>query len=144
MLFDDEVESLTLFDPLTGHKQDELEFIKIYANSHYVTPRPTLNQAIKSIKEAGDRHSRYLDSLEAQVEERIKTGLDTVRLGPATKPAALATSANCVGDMHKLLMKDGSPTVLLGPARKPMTRRKDATVCSGKVSEGLATVMVGG
>jgi len=34
----------------TGHKQDELEFIKIYANSHYVTPRPTLVQAIKSIK----------------------------------------------------------------------------------------------
>jgi len=29
------------------HKQDELEFIKIYANSHYVTPRPTLVQAIK-------------------------------------------------------------------------------------------------
>ena len=38
------------FDPLTGHKNDELEFVKIYANSHYVTPRPTLVQAIKSIK----------------------------------------------------------------------------------------------
>src|SRR6184192_3747343 len=49
-LFGDEVESIHEFDPLTGHKQDDLEFIKIYANSHYVTPRPTLVQAIKSIK----------------------------------------------------------------------------------------------
>ena len=49
-LFGDIVENIEEFDPLTGHKQDELEFIKIYANSHYVTPRPTLMQAIKSIK----------------------------------------------------------------------------------------------
>ena len=49
-LFGDAVENIEEFDPLTGHKQDELEFIKIYANSHYVTPRPTLVQAIKSIK----------------------------------------------------------------------------------------------
>jgi excinuclease ABC subunit B len=49
-LFGDTVENIEEFDPLTGHKQDELEFIKIYANSHYVTPRPTLVQAIKAIK----------------------------------------------------------------------------------------------
>jgi excinuclease ABC subunit B len=49
-LFGDTVENIEEFDPLTGHKQDELEFIKIYANSHYVTPRPTLIQAIKAIK----------------------------------------------------------------------------------------------
>src|SRR6266536_3320179 len=49
-LFGDTVENIEEFDPLTGHKQDDLEFIKIYANSHYVTPRPTLVQAIKSIK----------------------------------------------------------------------------------------------
>src|SRR6202163_2647382 len=49
-LFGDEVESIEEFDPLTGHKTDELKFIKIYANSHYVTPRPTLVQGIKSIK----------------------------------------------------------------------------------------------
>ena len=49
-LFGDVVDNIEEFDPLTGHKQDELEFIKIYANSHYVTPRPTLVQAIKSIK----------------------------------------------------------------------------------------------
>ncbi len=49
-LFGDTVENIEEFDPLTGHKQDELEFIKIYANSHYVTPRPTLVQATKAIK----------------------------------------------------------------------------------------------
>jgi excinuclease ABC subunit B len=46
----DEVESIQEFDPLTGQKTDELEFVKIYANSHYVTPRPTLLQAIAGIK----------------------------------------------------------------------------------------------
>jgi len=49
-LFGDEVESIHEFDPLTGQKTDELEFVKIYANSHYVTPRPTLLQAISGIK----------------------------------------------------------------------------------------------
>ena len=49
-LFGDEIDSLTEFDPLTGEKILEREAIKVYANSHYVTPRPTLNQAIKGIK----------------------------------------------------------------------------------------------
>jgi excinuclease ABC subunit B len=49
-LFGDAVESIHEFDPLTGQKTDELEFVKIYANSHYVTPRPTLLQAISGIK----------------------------------------------------------------------------------------------
>ncbi len=50
-LFGDEIETITEFDPLTGQKTGELKSVKIYANSHYVTPRPTLNQAMKSIKE---------------------------------------------------------------------------------------------
>ncbi|MGE0563103.1 MAG: excinuclease ABC subunit UvrB [Pseudolabrys sp.] len=49
-LFGDEIEKIEEFDPLTGHKTDELDFVKIYANSHYVTPRPTLLQAISGIK----------------------------------------------------------------------------------------------
>jgi len=49
-LFGDEVESISEFDPLTGKKTADLPQIKIYANSHYVTPRPTLKQAINSIK----------------------------------------------------------------------------------------------
>jgi excinuclease ABC subunit B len=50
-LFGDEVESIVEFDPLTGQKTNDLKFVKVYANSHYVTPRPTLQQAIKGIKE---------------------------------------------------------------------------------------------
>ena len=49
-LFGDDIESIVEFDPLTGAKTDELALVKIYANSHYVTPKPTLQQAIKSIK----------------------------------------------------------------------------------------------
>ncbi|MGB5084039.1 MAG: DEAD/DEAH box helicase family protein, partial [Methylocystis silviterrae] len=49
--FGDEVESISEFDPLTGKKTVDLEFVKVYANSHYVTPRPTLLQSIKAIKE---------------------------------------------------------------------------------------------
>ncbi|MGL4405634.1 MAG: helicase-related protein, partial [Notoacmeibacter sp.] len=50
-MFGDEVEAITEFDPLTGVKTGDMKSVKIYANSHYVTPRPTLNQATKSIKE---------------------------------------------------------------------------------------------
>ena len=50
-LFGDEVESLTEFDPLTGAKTDEFSLVKVYANSHYVTPKPTLKQAVRGIKE---------------------------------------------------------------------------------------------
>src|ERR1700744_4236915 len=49
-LFGDEVEQLAEFDPLTGKKTGELSQIRVYANSHYVTPRPTLIQAISRIK----------------------------------------------------------------------------------------------
>jgi len=50
-LFGDEIEKIEEMDPLTGQKTDELDFVKIYANSHYVTPRPTLLQAIHGIKQ---------------------------------------------------------------------------------------------
>jgi excinuclease ABC subunit B len=50
VLFGDEIESIAEFDPLTGEKTATLETITIYANSHYVTPRPTLTQAIADIK----------------------------------------------------------------------------------------------
>ncbi|MDG6094107.1 excinuclease ABC subunit UvrB [Acetobacter sp. AN02] len=50
-LFGDEVDSIIEFDPLTGEKTGDLQEVSIYANSHYVTPRPTLNQAISQIKQ---------------------------------------------------------------------------------------------
>ncbi|MDB4053691.1 excinuclease ABC subunit UvrB [Octadecabacter sp.] len=48
--FGEELESITEFDPLTGEKTDTLEKVRVYANSHYVTPKPTMNQAIVGIK----------------------------------------------------------------------------------------------
>ena len=48
--FGEELETITEFDPLTGEKTDNFEKIRVYANSHYVTPRPTMQQAIKGIK----------------------------------------------------------------------------------------------
>jgi len=49
-LFGDEIESIHEIDPLTGEKTAALEAVKVYANSHYVTPKPTLIQAIEQIK----------------------------------------------------------------------------------------------
>ncbi len=48
--FGEELESITEFDPLTGAKTDTFDKIRVYANSHYVTPRPTMQQAMKGIK----------------------------------------------------------------------------------------------
>ena len=80
-LFGDEIESIEEFDPLTGHKTDELAFVKVYANSHYVTPRPTLIQAMTSIKqELAWRLAQLNDSgrlLEAQrLEQRTQFDLE--------------------------------------------------------------------
>jgi excinuclease ABC subunit B len=49
-LFGDEVDAIREFDPLTGEVAQDLDRISIYANSHYVTPRPTLQQAVRDIK----------------------------------------------------------------------------------------------
>ena len=48
--FGEELESIVEFDPLTGEKTDTFDQIRVYANSHYVTPKPTMQQAIQSIK----------------------------------------------------------------------------------------------
>ncbi len=49
-LFGDEIEAISEFDPLTGEVTGKLDDVHIYANSHYVTPRPTLTQAVRDIK----------------------------------------------------------------------------------------------
>jgi excinuclease ABC subunit B len=50
-MFDDEIEQLTLFDPLTGHLRHKLVRFTVYPSSHYVTPRATVLEAIERIKE---------------------------------------------------------------------------------------------
>ncbi|MEF3365982.1 excinuclease ABC subunit UvrB [Methylocystis sp. 9N] len=79
--FGDEVESISEFDPLTGKKTVDLEFVKVYANSHYVTPRPTLLQSIKAIKDEMrvrlDELNRSGRLLEAQrLEQRTRFDLE--------------------------------------------------------------------
>ena len=49
-MFGDEIETITEFDPLTGHKYADLQGVRIFANSHYVTPGPTIAQMIENIK----------------------------------------------------------------------------------------------
>ncbi|WEX07859.1 excinuclease ABC subunit UvrB [Chelativorans sp. AA-79] len=80
-LFGDEIETITEFDPLTGKKTDDLKSVKIYANSHYVTPRPTLNQAIRQIKQELKQRLVELEAagrlLEAQrLEQRCRFDLE--------------------------------------------------------------------
>jgi len=68
--FGDEIDSITEFDPLTGKTGQALENVRIYANSHYVTPRPTVNSAIKGIKDELNKRLAFYESenrlLEAQ------------------------------------------------------------------------------
>ncbi len=81
--FGDELESITEFDPLTGKRTRDLPAIKVYANSHYVTPRPTLNQALGKIKtELKDRIAFLTQQgklLEAQrIEQRTQYDLEMI------------------------------------------------------------------
>ncbi|WP_298260217.1 excinuclease ABC subunit UvrB [uncultured Litoreibacter sp.] len=79
--FGEELESIAEFDPLTGTKTDTFERVRIYANSHYVTPRPTMQQAIKGIKnELSIRLPQLTNDgklLEAQrLEQRVNFDLE--------------------------------------------------------------------
>lgn len=82
-LDDEKLVSIKEFDPLTGDKTEDLDIIKIYANSHYITPRPTVQQAIKEIKAElvttlkNFRKENKL--LEAQrIEERTRFDLEMI------------------------------------------------------------------
>ena len=72
-LFGDEIESIHEIDPLTGEKGARLESAKVYANSHYITPRPTLLQAIKDIKrDLKIRVQEFLDDNKPLEAERLE------------------------------------------------------------------------
>ncbi|WP_417488154.1 excinuclease ABC subunit UvrB, partial [Maricaulis sp.] len=79
--FGDEVEQITEFDPLTGKTMTELKSVKFYANSHYVTPRPTLNQAVVKIKAELKERLAWMEAngqlLEAQrLQQRTEFDLE--------------------------------------------------------------------
>ncbi len=80
-LFGDELEKVTEFDPLTGQKYEDLEGVQIFANSHYITPGPTMQQAIQNIKRDLAERLEYFNTnnklLEAQrLEQRTKFDLE--------------------------------------------------------------------
>ncbi|MEO1679425.1 MAG: excinuclease ABC subunit UvrB [Pseudomonadota bacterium] len=79
--FGEELETITEFDPLTGEKTDTFDRVRIYANSHYVTPRPTLQQATRLIKKELGERLKQLEGdgklLEAQrLEQRTNFDLE--------------------------------------------------------------------
>lgn len=83
-LFGDEIESIIEFDPLTGERTATLERIWVYANSHYVTPRPTLEQAMKGIKqelkaqlENFHAHNKLLEA--QRIEQRTMFDLEMMQ-----------------------------------------------------------------
>ncbi len=72
-MFGDEIEELAEFDPLTGHKFASMDSVTVYANSHHVTPRPTLVQAMAGIKqELKDRLAQFRAEGKLLAAERIE------------------------------------------------------------------------
>lgn len=81
--FGDEIEEITEFDPLTGKKIANLNYIRVYANSHYVTPGPTLKQATEAIRHELAERLKELEAegrlLEAQrLEQRTNFDLEMI------------------------------------------------------------------
>ena len=82
-LFGDKLDQIEEFDPLTGDKVRELSLVKVYANSHYITPKPTIEQAVINIKKELEvtlkKHRAENKLLEAQrLEERTKFDLEMI------------------------------------------------------------------
>lgn len=80
-LFDDEIESISLFDPLTGHMVQKVPRFTVYPSSHYVTPRATTLRAIEAIKEELRERIEWFQSqgklVEAQrIGERTRFDLE--------------------------------------------------------------------
>ncbi len=82
-LFGDKLDKIEEFDPLTGDQVRELSLVKVYANSHYITPKPTIEQAILNIRKELEitlkKHKAENKLLEAQrLEERTKFDLEMI------------------------------------------------------------------
>ena len=79
--FGDEIDSITEFDPLTGKTGRVIDKVRVYANSHYVTPRPTVQAAMKGIKTELDKTLKIFEAegklLEAQrIQQRTEFDLE--------------------------------------------------------------------
>lgn len=89
-MFGDEIDSIVEFDPLTGQKFEELPGIRIFANSHYITPGPTMQQAVKQIKNDLKIQLEYFEAnnklLEAQrLDQRTQFDIEMLEATGTTK-----------------------------------------------------------
>ncbi len=82
-MFGDDLEKIVEFDPLTGEKFGDLEAVRVYANSHYITPGPTLQQAVKQIKsdlkerlETFEKEGKLLES--QRLRERTQFDMEMI------------------------------------------------------------------
>jgi excinuclease ABC subunit B len=91
-MFGDEIEAITEFDPLTGEKTGKLEQIRLYPNSHYVTPKPTLQDAIEGIK--------------AELKERLEEYRTTGRLLEAER-----LEQRTIADLEMMLTTGSCPGI---------------------------------
>jgi excinuclease ABC subunit B len=89
--FGDDIEDITEFDPLTGKKVASLNYVRVFANSHYVTPGPTLKQAMEAIK-----HELAERLKELQIEGKL---LEAQRLEQRTNfdLEMIAATGSCAG-----------------------------------------------
>ncbi len=101
--FGDEIEGISEFDPLTGKTVASLDSIKVYANSHYVTPGPTLKQAMEAI-----RHELAERLKELEAEGRL---LELQRLEQRTNfdLEMIAATGSLRGNRELLALPDRPP-----------------------------------
>jgi excinuclease ABC subunit B len=128
--FGDEIEEIVEFDPLTGQKAASLDSVKVYANSHYVTPGPTLKQAMEAIKH----------ELEERLKELVAEGrlLEAQRLEQRTNfdLEMIAATGSCAGIENYSRFLTGpparraaaDPVRISARQRSAVHRRKPQTV----------------
>jgi len=106
-LTDDEVDSLMLFDPLTGHASQRVPRFTVYPSSHYVTPRATTLRAVESDQDRARREDRALPT------RRASSGGPAHRAAHALRPGDAERAGFCKGHQnysrHLSGRKEGEP-----------------------------------
>ena len=119
--FGDEIEEIVEFDPLTGKKIAALDYVKVYANSHYVTPGPTMKQAMEAIRFELTERLKELDAegklLEAQrLEQRTNFDLEMIAATGSLR-------------RHRELLAASSPAACPASRRRPCSNICPRTRC---------------